>query len=39
MDDIILIGSWCIYFYKEKFPYIDSGALKTRDIDFLVEYP
>jgi len=39
LDDIILIGSWCVYFYKNQFSYIDTSALKTRDIDFLIEYP
>ncbi|KAF0127364.1 MAG: hypothetical protein FD189_111 [Elusimicrobia bacterium] len=42
MDDLILIGSWCVYFYKEYFsgaPYTDQAALKTRDIDFLVDTP
>ncbi len=40
--DLILIGSWCIYFYKEYFngvPYIDQAAMRTRDIDFLIDKP
>jgi len=42
LDDLILIGSWCIYFYKEYFnnvPYIDQAAIRTRDIDFLIDRP
>lgn len=42
LDDLILIGSWCIYFYKDYFktvPYIDRVAIKTRDIDFLIDNP
>lgn len=42
LDDLILIGSWCIYFYKEYFnnvPYIDQAAIRTRDIDFLIDKP
>jgi len=42
LDDLILIGSWCIYFYKDYFsstPYIDQATIKTRDIDFLIDAP
>lgn len=42
LKDMILIGSWCAYFYDEYFkdtPYLDSAALKTRDIDFLIHDP
>ncbi|MCM8783301.1 MAG: nucleotidyltransferase domain-containing protein [Candidatus Omnitrophica bacterium] len=42
LDDLILIGSWCIYFYKEYFsnvPYIEQAAIRTRDIDFLIAKP
>ena len=42
LDDLILIGSWCVYFYKDYFlgtPYIDQATIKTRDIDFLVDSP
>lgn len=42
LDDVILIGSWCIYFYKDYFsgiPYIDQTTIKTRDIDFLINTP
>jgi hypothetical protein len=39
LDGLILIGSWCLYFYKDYFeniPYIDMATIRTRDIDFLV---
>ena len=39
LDGFILIGSWCLYFYKayfKKTPYIDVSTLRTRDIDFLI---
>ena len=42
LDDFILIGSWCLYFYKDYFydvPYIDQISIKTRDIDFLISNP
>lgn len=42
LDDLILIGSWCVYFYKDYFsstPYIDQATIKTRDIDFLIDAP
>lgn len=42
LDDLILIGSWCIYFYREYFtgiPYMDRIALKTRDLDFMIGKP
>lgn len=42
LDDLILIGSWCVYFYKDYFsgvPYIDQATIKTRDIDFLIDSP
>jgi len=42
LDNLILVGSWCTYFYKDYFPrasYADYASLKTRDIDFLVENP
>jgi len=42
LNNLILIGSWCIYFYKEYFSensYVENMAIKTRDIDFLVTNP
>lgn len=42
LDDFILIGSWCVYFYKDYFDnmsYIDQATIRTRDIDFLIDKP
>jgi hypothetical protein len=42
MDDLILIGSWCIYLYNDYFsgmPFIDHAVLRTRDMDFLIKDP
>jgi len=40
LGDIVLIGSWCIPFYKEYFSDIKySLAIQTRDIDLLVASP
>jgi len=42
LKDLILIGSWSAYFYNEYFAgtsYLDRAALKTRDIDFLIDNP
>ena len=40
LKDVILIGSWCIPFYKEYFAGIKYiSAIKTRDVDFLIPNP
>ncbi|MBU0548518.1 MAG: nucleotidyltransferase domain-containing protein [Candidatus Omnitrophica bacterium] len=42
LNNFILIGSWSAYFYNEYFAgtqYLDRAALKTRDIDFLIDNP
>lgn len=40
LNKIIIIGSWCIYFYKSYFSDVDySSSIRTRDIDFLVPIP
>lgn len=40
LKDVILIGSWCILFYKDYFGRVQyPTAIKTRDIDFLVPTP
>lgn len=42
LGNLILIGSWCTYFYKEYFfknPYFAQIVFKTRDIDFLIDKP
>lgn len=37
LSQIIIIGSWCQYFYKDYFANVEySSAIRTRDIDFLV---
>lgn len=40
LNNIILIGSWCIPFYKEYFREVEYiPTIKTRDIDFLIPSP
>ncbi len=40
LKEIILIGSWCIPFYKEYFAGIKyPSTIQTRDVDFLIPYP
>lgn len=40
LKNVILIGSWCIPFYKDYFGRVQyPTAIKTRDIDFLVPTP
>jgi hypothetical protein len=40
LQDIILVGSWCVYFYREYFGgEAKLSALRTRDIDFLIRTP
>ncbi len=40
LDEIILIGSWCVPFYKSYFSGVKyNPSIKTRDIDFLVPHP
>ena len=40
LNNIVLIGSWCIPFYKEYFSNIAyTSSIRTRDIDFLVPNP
>jgi len=40
LKDVMLIGSWCIPFYKDYFGSVQySTAIKTRDVDFLVPIP
>ena len=40
LHSMVIVGSWCVYFYKEYFKqskYVP--VIKTRDIDFLVPIP
>jgi len=40
LNRLIVIGSWCIYFYKSYFSDVDySSSIRTRDIDFVVPIP
>ena len=40
LKDVILIGSWCVPFYKDYFKNVQyPTAIKTRDVDFLVPIP
>ena len=40
LDGVIVIGSWCSYFYRLKIPGAGMlGAIHTGDIDFLVPKP
>ncbi len=40
LGDVILIGSWCLPFYKDYFKGIDYfPSIRTRDVDFLVPNP
>jgi hypothetical protein len=40
LEGIVLVGSWCLYFYRAYFSEKDTfSILRTRDIDFLVPIP
>ncbi len=40
LDEIVLVGSWCMYFYKDYFaPGRYGPSIRTKDIDFLVPLP
>jgi len=40
LNNIILIGSWCLYFYHDYFSGLSyTPSIRTRDIDFLVPLP
>ncbi|MGB2763951.1 MAG: GSU2403 family nucleotidyltransferase fold protein [Candidatus Aminicenantaceae bacterium] len=40
LKEIMVIGSWCIYFYQDYFSDVDySSSIRTRDIDFLIPIP
>lgn len=40
LEDLVIVGSWCTYFYNEYFAgKARLSALRTRDMDFLVRRP
>jgi hypothetical protein len=39
LQDMILVGSWCVYFYNEYFDGAVLSAIRTRDMDFLIRTP
>jgi len=40
LQEVILVGSWCLYFYKNYFTEIGyTPTIRTRDIDFLIPLP
>ncbi len=40
LGDLVLIGSWCVYFYKQHYAKADTAlSLRTTDIDFLIPIP
>jgi len=39
-NEIMVIGSWCIYFYRDYFSDVDySSSIRIKDIDFLIPIP
>jgi len=37
LEDLVLVGSWCLYFYREYFSAnVFQPTIRTRDIDFLI---
>ncbi len=37
LREVMIIGSWCIYFYRNYFSDIEyTSSIRTRDLDFLV---
>ena len=40
LDEVVLVGSWCLHFYREYFPHASyHPTIRTRDVDFLVPLP
>lgn len=39
LQEVILVGSWCVHFYKEHFDGAALSAIRTRDMDFLIPTP
>ena len=40
LDQCMLIGSWCLYFYRLEFKKADFlSTVRTLDVDFLIPHP
>jgi hypothetical protein len=39
LQDMVLVGSWCVHFYKGYFDGAALSAIRTRDMDFLIPTP
>ena len=39
LQDMVLVGSWCVHFYKDYFDGAALSAIRTRDMDFLIPTP
>ncbi len=40
LDHIVIVGSWCIFLYKEYFKNISyQSSIRTRDVDFFIPHP
>jgi len=39
LPGMILVGSWCVHFYKDYFNGAALSAIRTRDMDFLIPTP
>lgn len=39
LQGMVLVGSWCVHFYKDYFDGAALSAIRTRDMDFLIPTP
>lgn len=39
LRELVLVGSWCVHFYKDYFDGAALSAIRTRDMDFLIPMP
>lgn len=39
LQGMVLVGSWCVHFYKDYFGGAVMSAIRTRDMDFLIPTP
>ena len=39
LQGMVLVGSWCVHFYKDYFDGAILSAIRTRDMDFLIPTP